>query len=107
VAAADGYPGCEICLFGHIGDGNLHINVMKPDDLPKAEFLQHTSGADHALFELVRRHGGSISAEHGVGLLKRPYLHYTRSPGELAMMRAVKAALDPRGLLNPGKVLPP
>ncbi len=100
------YPGWEICLFGHIGDGNLHINVMKPDDLPKDEFLRHTRGADHALFELVQRHSGSISAEHGVGLLKRPYLHYSRSPAELAAMRALKAALDPTGVLNPGKVFP-
>ena len=99
------YPSWEICLFGHIGDGNLHINVMKPDALPKAEFLQHTSGADHAIFELVRRHGGSISAEHGIGLLKKPYLGYSRSEPELTMMRAVKAALDPKGILNPGKVL--
>jgi len=101
---AEGYPDWEICLFGHIGDGNLHVNVMKPDDLPVDAFLARTHQADDALFALVRAHGGSISAEHGIGLLKKPFLHYTRSPAELTAMRSLKAALDPRGLLNPGKV---
>lgn len=99
------YPDWEICLFGHIGDGNLHVNVMKPDSLSKEEFLKKTSEADHEMFRLVQRHGGSISAEHGIGLLKKPYLDYTRSPAELAVMRAVKAALDPRNIMNPGKIL--
>lgn len=99
------YPGWEICLFGHIGDGNLHVNVMKPDDLAREEFFKHTSGADHVIFELVRKHHGSISAEHGVGLLKKPYLSYSRSEAELQMLRALKVALDPEGILNPGKVI--
>lgn len=101
------YPGWEICLFGHIGDGNLHVNVMKPEALEKADFLAQTKAADADLFALVRAHHGSISAEHGVGLLKKPYLHFSRSPEELRLMRAVKLALDPRGLLNPGKILDP
>ena len=99
------YPGWEIALFGHIGDGNLHINIMKPDALEKAEFLAHTKQADHAMFELVRKHGGSISAEHGIGLLKKDYLAYTRSPAELALLRTLKHALDPNNILNPGKIL--
>ena len=99
------YPGWELCLFGHIGDGNLHVNIMKPDDLAKEAFLARTHEADRDLFELVRRHHGSISAEHGIGLLKRDFLGYSRSEAELAVMRAVKQALDPQGLLNPGKVL--
>ncbi|HVW29425.1 MAG TPA: FAD-binding oxidoreductase [Polyangiaceae bacterium] len=99
------YPGWEICLFGHIGDGNLHINVMKPDDLDKALFLSKTSQADHHIFALVKKHAGSISAEHGIGLLKKPYLGYSRSPEELALIRGIKATLDPRGILNPGKVI--
>jgi FAD/FMN-containing dehydrogenase len=98
------YPGWEICLFGHIGDGNLHVNVMKPDDMDKERFLEHVHDADRALFELVRSHGGSISAEHGIGLLKKEWLGYTRSEPELALMRQLKAVLDPNGTLNPGKV---
>ena len=99
------YPGFEIALFGHIGDGNLHVNVMKPDAMDKAEFLRHTREADHGIFTLVKKHRGSVSAEHGIGLLKKPYLGYSRSPEEIALMRAIKAALDPLGIMNPGKVL--
>jgi len=99
------YPGWEICNFGHIGDGNLHVNVMKPDAMDKADFLARTKDADRDMFDLVRRHAGSISAEHGIGLLKRDFLAYSRSPAELALMRALKTTLDPKGLLNPGKIL--
>jgi FAD/FMN-containing dehydrogenase len=98
------YPGWETCLFGHIGDGNLHVNVMKPDDMEKAAFLAKTKEADRDLFELVRAHAGSISAEHGIGLLKKPWLGYSRTPAEIATMKAVKHALDPGNLFNPGKV---
>jgi FAD/FMN-containing dehydrogenase len=98
------YPGWEICLFGHIGDGNLHINIMKPDAMDKAEFLARAKEADVDMFTLVKSHGGSISAEHGVGLLKKASLHFTRSEEEIALMRQVKRALDPKGILNPGKV---
>lgn len=101
------YPGWEVCVFGHVGDGNLHVNVMKPGAMPDAEFYEKTAGADRAMFELVRKHLGSISAEHGIGLLKKPYLGYSRTPEELAVMRAIKRALDPHNLLNPGKVLDP
>ncbi|MHB8873294.1 MAG: FAD-binding oxidoreductase [Myxococcaceae bacterium] len=101
---AQGYPGWEIALFGHIGDGNLHVNVMKPDALGTEEFLAKTHEADRTLFELVRKHHGSISAEHGIGLLKKDFLHYTRSDEELALMRSLKRTLDPNGILNPGKV---
>jgi FAD/FMN-containing dehydrogenase len=101
---ASRYPDWEICNFGHIGDGNLHVNVMKPDEMPKAEFLAKTKEADRHMFELVQRHRGSVSAEHGIGLLKKPYLGYSRSPREIEIFRAMKRALDPRGILNPGKV---
>jgi FAD/FMN-containing dehydrogenase len=101
---AERYPDFEICLFGHIGDGNLHINVMKPDHLAKEAFLEMTHAADDVLFSLVQKHKGSISAEHGIGLLKRDYLHYTRGPEEVAFMRAMKSTLDPKNLLNPGKI---
>ena len=78
---------------------------MKPDGLDKSAFLARTGAVDRDLFSLVRRHGGSISAEHGIGLLKKPYLSYTRAPAEMALLRALKTALDPKNLLNPGKKL--
>jgi FAD/FMN-containing dehydrogenase len=80
---------------------------MKPETMQKADFLDHTHEADRAIFELVRRHQGSISAEHGIGLLKKPYLPYSRTPQELAVLKALKSALDPENLLNPGKVIDP
>jgi len=101
------YPGWEICLFGHVGDGNLHVNVMKPDAMSKERFLARTHEVDRQLFELVRRHEGSVSAEHGIGLLKREWLGYSRSDAEIEIMRGLKRLLDPEGILNPGKVLPP
>ncbi len=101
------YPAFEVAVFGHIGDGNLHVNVMKPDEMEKAAFLAAASALDEGMFELVQRHHGSISAEHGIGLLKKPYLHWSRSPAEIALLRALKATLDPKGILNPGKVIDP
>ncbi len=103
---ANGYPSFELCVFGHIGDGNLHINIMKPEVLSVEAFRTKASEVDGALFALVQAHHGSISAEHGIGLLKRPYLHFSRSDDELALMRGLKAVLDPKGILNPEKVLP-
>lgn len=104
---AEHYPAWEVCLFGHIGDGNLHVNVMKPDDMDKDTFVEETHALDARMFELVGAHDGSISAEHGIGLLKRPWLKHTRSAEEIALMRAMKDVFDPTGTLNPGKVLPP
>ena len=79
---------------------------MKPDDMPAEAFFAKTHDADRHIFELVQRHHGSISAEHGIGLLKKPWLHYTRSATEIDLMKRMKALFDPQGLLNPGKVLP-
>lgn len=98
------YPDWEICNFGHIGDGNLHVNIMKPESLSIDDFRAKTSKVDHAVFELLKRYKGSISAEHGIGLLKKDYLSYSRSPEELALFKGIKAAFDPDGILNPGKV---
>lgn len=98
------YPDFEICLFGHIGDGNLHVNVMKPEAMDHADFLEQVHDADRILMELVAKHRGSVSAEHGIGLLKRPWLRYSRSEAELRLMQAMKAVFDPDGILNPGKV---
>jgi FAD/FMN-containing dehydrogenase len=99
------HSGFDIYLFGHIGDGNLHVNTMKPEPMDKDEFVSRCKTADKDLFELVRAHRGSISAEHGIGLLKKASLAFSRTPEELAIFRALKTALDPRGLLNPGKIL--
>lgn len=101
------YQGWEICLFGHVGDGNLHVNVMKPDDMDKATFLAKTAELDRTMFPLVQKHRGSISAEHGIGLLKKPYLGFTRAPEQIALMRQMKELLDPQGILNPGKIFDP
>ncbi len=98
------YVGWEICNFGHIGDGNLHINIMKPDAMPIPEFHAATKAVDRDLFELVRKHAGSISAEHGIGLLKKEFLSFTRTPVEIEIFRSLKKVFDPKGILNPGKI---
>lgn len=102
---AEHYPTFEIIWFGHIGDGNLHLNILKPTDLPKEEFFAQCATVNQWVFEAVQRHDGSISAEHGVGLVKRDYLTYSRSPEEIALLREIKAAFDPNGVMNPGKML--
>jgi glycolate oxidase subunit GlcD len=98
------YPDFEIIWFGHIGDGNVHLNILKPDALAKEEFFEKCSKVSNEIFEIVRKYGGSISAEHGVGLLKKPYLHYSRSPAEIAYLKALKAVFDPKNIMNPGKL---
>ncbi len=93
------WPKHKTLYFGHIADGNLHVSVK----------LDENAGTEHEmdemLYELIGEWGGSISAEHGIGLHKKPYLHYSRSSEELALMRSIKSAMDPKGLLNPGKVI--
>jgi len=98
------YPDFEVIWFGHIGDGNLHISVLKPAALDQAAFLAKCRQVNEQLFSTIRQHGGSISAEHGVGLIKQPYLHYCRDEAEIAYLRAIKAVFDPNGILNPGKI---
>lgn len=98
------YPHMEIVWFGHIGDGNLHINVLKPESLPDTDFITQCEHVTKMLAQTLQRHGGSISAEHGIGLVKREYLESTHSPAEIALMRGVKAVFDPNGILNPGKL---
>lgn len=98
------YPEFEVVWYGHIGDGNLHLNVLKPDDLPMDEFQQRCAVVSKAVFEIVQRYGGSVSAEHGVGLLKKDYLQYSRSELEVSIMRQIKLAFDPAGIMNPGKI---
>ncbi len=99
------YPTFEIIWFGHIGDGNLHLNILKPDDLAKEIFFEQCAKVSTWVFEIVEKYQGSVSAEHGVGMTKKPYLEYTRSAAEIAYMRAVKAAFDPNNIMNPGKLI--
>jgi len=109
LAAVDGvvgerYPDLEVVWYGHIGDGNLHLNILKPDDLDTQEFQARCKVVSSELFQIIESMGGSISAEHGVGLLKKPFLSHTRSAEEIVLMRQIKRAFDPKGVLNPGKV---
>src|SRR5581483_8535884 len=96
IAAA--YPEAALYVYGHVGDGNLHVNLVgpPPDD----------DGVDELVLRCTAELGGTISAEHGVGIAKRRYLSLCRSPEDIEAMRALKAALDPGGLLAPGRVLP-
>lgn len=98
------YPDLEVCWYGHIGDGNLHLNILKPSNLEEAEFVARCHHISPELFSEVQRRQGSISAEHGVGLLKRDFLGFSRSGEEIAAMRAIKSVFDPNGILNPGKL---
>jgi len=98
------YPDFKIIWFGHIGDGNLHLNILKPESLSKEEFFLRCEEVNTQVFETVRKYNGSVSAEHGVGMTKKPYLEYTRSAAEIGYMRAVKTAFDPNNIMNPGKV---
>jgi FAD/FMN-containing dehydrogenase len=100
------FPGVRIVAFGHVGDGNLHYNMFPPPGDGR-DFLAWSAEVNHVVYDVVHRLEGSISAEHGIGALKRDELPRYKSALELEMMRAVKAALDPRGLMNPGKVLKP
>lgn len=102
--AAD-YPECRPLMFGHLGDGNLHLNLRPPPGAQASDWLQgEGEAARRRLHDLIHRHGGSISAEHGIGTLKAAELRRLGDPGKLAAMRAIKAALDPAGIMNPGKL---
>lgn len=98
------YPDFEIVWFGHIGDGNVHLNILKPDDLANDEFFARCKKVSQWVFEVVEKYEGSISAEHGVGLLKKEGLRYSRSEAEIDYMKALKAVFDPRNIINPGKI---
>ena len=99
-------PGVRLVNFGHLGDGNLHYNVQAPADGDAAEFLRTQEDRVNTLvFDAVMAHGGSISAEHGVGSLKVGHLEHYKSPVAMALMRSIKEALDPQNLMNPGRVV--
>ena len=99
------YPEFEIVWFGHIGDGNLHLNILKPTDWPLDRFKRECEAVSEQVMELVQKFAGSVSAEHGVGLLKRDQLKYSRSAEEIEIMKAMKRVFDPAGIMNPGKLL--
>ncbi len=103
--AQDLAPEGEVVAYGHVGDGNLHFNVSQKPGADLASFAARTHPLEHAMFDLVESLGGSISAEHGIGRLKAEEFARRADPVELSVMRELKRALDPKGILNPGKVL--
>ena len=98
-------PGARPFPFGHLGDGNIHLNITQPEGMDKDAFLARWNDVNEAVHAIVRELGGTISAEHGIGQLKRELLPAVKSPIEIALMRAIKRTLDPKGIMNPGKVL--
>ena len=103
---ASHYPDFEVCWYGHMGDGNLHLNILKPESLSVSDFFARCHAISPKLFAEVQDRHGSISAEHGVGLLKREFLSFTRSEAELELMVRLKQVFDPGQIMNPGKLLP-
>tara|TARA_B100001057_G_scaffold499984_1_gene612815 strand:+ start:175 stop:1566 length:1392 start_codon:yes stop_codon:yes gene_type:complete len=99
------YPDFEIIWFGHIGDGNIHLNILKPKDLERNIFLEKCKKVSNLVYELVNQYDGSISAEHGVGLIKKPYLGFSKSNSEIEYMKNIKKAFDPKNIMNPGKII--
>ncbi|MGO3000480.1 MULTISPECIES: FAD-binding oxidoreductase [unclassified Psychrobacter] len=98
------YPDFEVCWFGHIGDGNLHLNILKPENMSKDDFFAECQIVNKHVFETVQKYGGSVSAEHGVGMTKKPYLQYSRSEIEIEYLREVKKVFDPNNIMNRGKI---
>jgi FAD/FMN-containing dehydrogenase len=98
-------PGARPVPFGHMGDGNIHFNVSQPIGADKQAFLARWTEANDLVHGVVAKYSGSISAEHGIGQLKRDLLPKVKDPVALELMRAIKKTLDPKGVLNPGKVL--
>ncbi len=105
VAVLDLIPGSRIVCFGHMGDGNLHYNISQPVGADKEAFLARWAEVNKRVHDIVRTYKGSISAEHGIGQLKRKELSETKSPVALDLMRRIKKSFDPAGIMNPGKVL--
>ena len=99
------FQGWEWFMYCHVGDGALHFRMLKPDDVERRDFRIRTRAFERALFERVRDYRGSVSAEYGIGVIRKRSLKYSRAPAELEAMRARKRAFDPEGILNPGKIL--
>ena len=98
-------PGCRVVSYGHLGDGNVHFNLSPAEGDRDPVFLEQAGRVSHAVHELIASYGGSISAEHGIGRLKREELAVYKSESEIRLMKTIKAALDPSGIMNPGKVI--
>ena len=105
MALTKAFPGIRVLAFGHLGDGNLHYNLSKPDALENTAFIDSQPVVNRLVHDLVQALNGSISAEHGIGQLKREEILRYKSPVEMALMRSIKQAIDPQGLMNPGKIL--
>ncbi len=99
------YQEFEVLWYGHIGDGNVHLNILKPHDMKTDTFFKQCKQLNPLIFAITERMNGSVSAEHGVGLLKQDDIRYSRSPEELRVMTSLKSVLDPKGIMNPGKML--
>lgn len=102
---SNAYPNWEVVWFGHIGDGNLHINILRPEGMIKEDFVNECRKVDELVFKAVQKQSGSISAEHGVGITKKSFLTFTRSPAEIELMKGIKKTFDPDNIMNPGKVI--
>jgi FAD/FMN-containing dehydrogenase len=99
-------PDFEVVWYGHIGDGNLHLNLLKPAHMELSQFEARAHEISEKTYAVTQQAGGSISAEHGIGLLKQPWLDRSRSKAEIEYLASIKKAFDPAGILNPGKLLP-
>jgi FAD/FMN-containing dehydrogenase len=104
-ALTQAFPAIRVVAFGHVGDGNLHYNLSQADARENSAFIASQPAVNRIVHDTVAALNGSISAEHGIGQLKREELLRYKSPVEMALMRAIKLALDPLGLMNPGKIL--
>ena len=104
-ALDDAFPGVRYVVFGHLGDGNLHYNLSAPPGMDAGSFIERTASATAIVYDLVDEFGGSFSAEHGIGQMKRDAMAHYKAPIELELMRRIKRALDPHATLNPGKVV--
>ena len=102
---SDNYPAFEVCWYGHIGDGNLHLNILRPEAMSVEDFMAVGHRLSPKIFAMVQARQGSISAEHGVGLLKRDFLGFSRSAAEIDIMRSIKNLFDPQQIMNPGKLI--
>lgn len=99
------YPELETVWFGHVGDGNLHLNILNPEKMSTDEFFLQCNPAIQDVYALVQKFKGSVCAEHGVGLLKKRFLHYSKNAVEINYMSAIKKIFDPNNIMNPGKLI--